>query len=159
MNINSLICPTKISNHASTEQSITKLRQPIAVALLLLGSLLAAPTATAEALPAGYVVSGGLTWTPNNILALPWGAANSHCADLSAAGSSDWRLPSDGELVVLTRGVGKESIKQAGWAMAFTWSSQLSGRGHATRTFKDGAAFSGSGSDSDGTPHLVTCVH
>ena len=52
---------------------------------------------TIPALPPGYVVQGGLTWTPNNGLNL-WADANSFCVNATFNGETGWRLPTVNEL-------------------------------------------------------------
>jgi len=56
----------------------------------------AVTTATAV-LPAGYVVQGGLTWTPAALLA-DWATANNYCTRTTINGQTGWRLPTLSEL-------------------------------------------------------------
>jgi hypothetical protein len=87
------------------------------------------PTAFAAGMPAGTVVSNGLTWTRNNSTVgssgkSNWSAANNTCQALTAGGYSNWRLPVNSELNALD----KSLLKSAGWAIDYTW-AQTPGNG------------------------------
>jgi len=108
-----------------------KLTLTVISGLLSLGSLLL-PSAFASGLPAGTVVSNGLTWTRNNsTVASPgksnWSDAKSACDKLTAGGYTDWRLPVNSELNALDKGV----LKSAGWTIDYNWSETPgNGDGH-----------------------------
>ena len=123
---------------------------------LLLSSLLL-PSAFAASLPAGAVVSNGLTWTRNNsTFASPgrtvWLAANNTCNALIAGGHNDWRLPVSSEFSALDKG----ALKSAGWTLDFTWSSTASDDVgyHYLVDLSNGNVLSSSGSLSS----YVSCV-
>ena len=99
---------------------------------------------TPASLPAGYVVQGGLTWTPNNIGAVTWGnvgtanwtTANEFCTNTSLNDQAGWRLPTKNELTSL---YSSGAINGQGWASARTWSSTSPGAGsHEGVGLKDG---------------------
>lgn len=75
-------------------------------------------------LPKGYVVQGGLTWTPNNLIApdiyVGWDAANNFCTTNKFNGQSGWRLPTLAELNKLYE---SGAIAGHGWALHRTWSA------------------------------------
>src|SRR5450830_1803164 len=72
--------------------------------------------------PAGYIVSGGLTWAPVTTTA-NWSTANSTCAALTVPGyTGAWRQPTSGELNTLYV-AGTSALTAAGWHLYATWSS------------------------------------
>ncbi len=95
---------------------------------LLLSSLLL-PSAFAADLPAGAVVSGGLTWTRNNSTVegkfANWRTASNTCASLNGWGSGKWRLPTRQELITLHT-ASEMALIRAGWTLDNTWSSETS---------------------------------
>ena len=127
---------------------------------LLLSSLLL-PSAFAASLPAGAVVSNGLTWTRNNsTFASPgrtvWLAANNTCNALIAGGHNDWRLPTNAELNALDKGL----LKSAGWTIDYNWSETpalgSSGNGyHYMKYLGDGGYLMQVGDNND---NYVSCV-
>ena len=127
---------------------------------LLLSSLLL-PSAFAASLPAGAVVSNGLTWTRNNsTFASPgrtvWLAANNTCNALIAGGHNDWRLPTNAELNALDKGL----LKSAGWTIDYNWSETpalgSSGNGyHYMKYPGDGGYLMQVGDNND---NYVSCV-
>lgn len=87
-------------------------------------------------LTAGYVVQGGLTWTPSNIgsavfggdfmsYGIPggytdWNTANTYCTTATINGLTGWRLPTQPELSALyTSG----AMNGQGWTFGSAWSS------------------------------------
>ena len=106
------------------------------------------------ALPAGYVVSGGLTWAPitRNVT---WDYAQSTCDNLSVPGiTGKWRLPNLGELSALFTAKGWPST---GWIRDITWSSDAYG------TLEHRTVDLGGGSvghyDNYGYQLAMSCVH
>ena len=99
-------------------------------------------TTTAASLPAGYVVQGGLTWTPNTIgsatfgsdfnnWGIPggyanWATASAFCAAGTFNGQTGWRLPTQTELSGL---YSSGAMNGQGWALNGTWSSTANGSG------------------------------
>ena len=114
------------------------------------------------ALPAGAVVSGGLTWTSNNsTIASPglasWTTASATCAALTAQGLSagSWRLPTQVELSALYN-AGTTALTAAGWTLDITWSATTADAGaHYVLDLAYGNVIS----ISDSYPYRVSCVH
>ncbi len=110
------------------------------------------------ALPAGAVLSGGLTWTRNNSTATgrsTWNNANSTCNNLIVGGADNWRLPTQAELYALyTAGTGP--LSTAGWTLNFTWSSDAGVTGFH---YGVGLGNGDVGSYSDSDYNYVSCVH
>ncbi len=77
------------------------------------------------ALPQGYIVQGGLTWTPNNLIVpdayITWDAAKNYCATGTFNGQKGWRLPTLGELYQ------SGALNGHGWALHRTWSATRNG--------------------------------
>ena len=103
----------------------------------------ATASVTGAPLPAGYVVQGGLTWTPNTIgsatfggdfnnWGIPggyanWATANAFCAAGTFNGQTGWRLPTQPELSSL---YSSGAMNGQGWALDLTWSSTADGSGY-----------------------------
>ena len=123
---------------------------------LLLSSLLL-QSAFADNLPAGYVVSGGLTWTSNNGMGL-FSDANGMCANKIESGADNWRLPTQQELSALYS-ASKSAFTTAGWSLQHTWTStggEKVGAGYHYEVY----LYSGtSGLATDKELMHVTCVH
>jgi len=127
--------------------------------------------AAAVTLPAGYVVSGGLTWTPDNSTASPgytdWTTANNTCAALTAQGlvAGSWRLPTRLELSALfTALVSPYSspaspLTTAGWGLTNTWSSDAGAtlNNHIRLNLSYGGG--GYGEQPDSKTYNVSCVN
>jgi hypothetical protein len=106
--------------------------------------VVSSPTASvaAASLPAGYVVQGGLTWTPNTIGSTTWGnvgvanwaTANAFCAAGTFNGQTGWRLPTKPELESL---YSSGAINGQGWALHYTWSSTAYGSGFHYSVYLD----------------------
>jgi hypothetical protein len=85
-------------------------------------------------LPAGAVVSGGLTWTRNNTTVSggesSWYAGYEACNNLTAQGFpvGSWRLPTKDELLALYE-AGNGALSSAGWTLSYTWSSSTNAVG------------------------------
>lgn len=126
-------------------------------ASVLLTSLLL-PSAFAADLPAGTVVSGGLTWTRNNstvasLGATNWNTAHSTC-DTLTAGGFNWRLPTKQELSALFA-ASRSALTAAGWTLGTTWSSTHDDAGnHYVVDLFSGIVNFGNGKGSYGS-----CVH
>ena len=139
------------------KKSTRKLTLSITAGLLLCSFLV--PTAFAAGMPAGTVVSNGLTWTRNNSTVgssgkSNWSAANNTCQALTAGGYSNWRLPVNSELNALD----KSLLKSAGWASDYTW-AQTPGNGdggyHYMKWLGNGGYLV---QVSDNANNYVTCV-
>lgn len=101
-------------------------------------SSVAAPTTvtvgadTPASLPAGYVVQGGLTWTPNTIGGnnlggkisgtANWTVADDFCRNGTFNDQTGWRLPTITELTSLYN---SGPINGEGWLLVRTWSSTV----------------------------------
>ena len=120
---------------------------------LLLSSLLL-QSAFADNLPAGYVVSGGLTWTSNNGMGL-FSDANGMCANKIESGADNWRLPTQQELSALYS-ASKSAFTTAGWTLNYTWSSTAYGAGSHYFVYLDDGLV---GWAVDSGNAYVTCVH
>ena len=113
------------------------------------------------ALPAGAVLSGGLTWTRNNSTVTSpgtsnWTTANSTCNNLIVGGADNWRLPTQAELYALYT-AGKGPLSTAGWTLDWTWSSTDGGAGnhYGVYLYNGGVSWL---DDNDGSTY-VSCVH
>ena len=141
------------------KETAKKLTLSITAGLLLSSLLL--PSAFAASLPAGTVVSNGLTWTRNNsTVASPgksnWSDAKSTCDKLTAGGYTDWRLPVNSELNALDKG----ALKSAGWTIDYNWSETpangSSGNGyHYMKSLSSGGYLV---QVSDRSDNYVSCV-
>ncbi len=92
---------------------------------------------TPASLPAGYVVQGGLTWTPNtigsNLLGgsltgsisgiANWTVADAFCRNGTFNDQTGWRLPTITELTSLYDS--RAIINVQGWELRRTWSSTV----------------------------------
>ena len=134
-----------------------KLRLSITAGLLLNTLLL--PSAFAEDLPTGAVVSGGLTWTRNNSTVASlgptnWNTAHSTCDTLTSGGFDNWRLPTKQELSALFA-ASRSALTAAGWTLGTTWSSTHDDAGnHYVVDLFSGIVNFGNGKGSYGS-----CVH
>lgn len=83
------------------------------------------------ALPAGYVVQGGLTWMPETSYATNWADANAYCANTAINGQTGWRLPTQQELIALHSAYPEypSVLSDQGWNLGVAWSSTPSGTG------------------------------
>jgi len=70
-----------------------------------------------------FVSQGGLTWMPVTFFK-SWANANSYCANTTINGQTGWRLPTKEELSAL---YASGAMKDHGWAIRNTWSSERSG--------------------------------
>ena len=114
-------------------------------------------TLTVNALPDGAVVSGGLTWTRNNSTApvrRNWNDANSTCNNLIVGGADNWRLPTQAELLYIA---GTGALRDAGWTLSGTWSSDVgvTGVSHVVVGLSNGFNVW----LADSTDAYVSCVH
>ena len=115
---------------------------------------------TTTGLPSGYLVQGGLTWTPNTIGGwdgrgcTQWDTANTYCTTSTINGQTNWRLPTRDELVSLSNS-GAASGAQ-GWVLnSPTWSSTPDGAGiHDFVDMQGSYGWSG-----DNGYGFVSCVH
>jgi hypothetical protein len=112
--------------------------------------------------PAGYIVSGGLTWAPVNTTA-NWSTASSTCAastDLGYAAGT-WRQPTSAELSALytassSGGVSPATWPPTGWMLLSTWSETTGGVGHLLVNLGGGGVVDWYGNS---YPGYVSCVH
>ena len=139
------------------KKSTKKLTLLISIGLLL--SSLFSQSAFAGGLPAGTVVSNGLTWTRNNsTVASPgksnWSVAKSTCDNLTAGGYTDWRLPVNSELNALDKSI----LKSAGWTIDYNWSETPGngGSGHYVKWLGAGGYLTTFHDDFDSV--YVSCV-
>lgn len=115
----------------------------------------------AATLPAGAVVSGGLTWTRNNTTVpggeSSWYTADNTCKELTAQGlrAGTWRLPTKAELLALYE-AGNNVLSAAGWTLSYTWSSTTNevGDHYYVGLFRDRV-----GPDNGSIRCYVSCVH
>ena len=106
------------------KKSTKKLTLLVIAGSFLLASM-ALPSAFAAELPAGTVISGGLTWTRNNntfARGTYWSTGKNSCDNLTTGGYADWRLPTKAELLALYA-ASKDTLTSAGWTLGSTWSS------------------------------------
>ena len=90
---------------------------------LLLNSLFLTSAFAAD-MPAGTVISGGLTWILASKTA-NWSNANSSsCGHSTAGGYTDWHLPTKSQLSTL-QATSKAQLTNAGWTLGNTWSSNV----------------------------------
>jgi hypothetical protein len=105
------------------------------VALVFMLTLCIAPISEsfAQALPAGYVSQGGLTWMPVSSTIYDYAGATALCAG-TINGQTGWRLPTLTELsgltgqpalgTIATGGLyGSGAMTGQGWTLSYTWSS------------------------------------
>lgn len=139
------------------KKTAKKLTLPITAGLLLCSLLL--PSAFAAGLPAGTIVSNGLTWTRNNSTVgssgkSNWSVAKSTCDNLNVGGYNDWHLPTNAELNALD----KSLLKSAGWTIDYNW-SVTPGNGDGGYHYMK---YMGNGGyliqTSDRNDHYVSCV-
>ncbi len=136
------------------------LPQPAILGLLLSAFLLS--SAFAAGLPAGAVVSGGLTWTRNNSTAVGNGSAEFSraelvCHNLTTEGYTDWRLPTKVELSALSAS-SKTALTSAGWTLGITWSATphpKKGNGYLSVVLNNGFV---TGTADPYSTHYVSCV-
>ena len=110
-------------------------------------------------LPAGYLISGGLTWAPINSSS-NLSTAQSTCATSTALGyaAGAWRQPSKDELVALYSLYPNNSatLSALGWTLFFTWSSTDYGGGNHYQIYLAGG---NEFPDNDANLYYVSCVH
>jgi len=111
-------------------------------------------------LPAGYVIQGGLTWTPNITTVggwygagrVDWNMANTYCTT-AINGLTGWRLPTQFELKSLYSS--GAAAGQPGWTLDYTWSSASVGAGfHYDVSLNIGIV----GTSNDASYSYVSCV-
>ena len=109
-------------------------------------------------LPAGYVVQGGLIWTPNSYFM--W-MSNALCASNIDLGLTGWRLPTQSELSALyTSG----ALNRQGWTLDWTWSATwstivYSGYFNIVNLRDGSVGADGGGGGLQAYPqHYITCV-
>ncbi|CAN1502194.1 Protein of unknown function DUF1566 [Methylophilaceae bacterium] len=139
------------------KKSTKRLTLSITVGLLL--SSLILPSAFAADMPAGTVVSGGLTWTRNNSTVASsgtanWNATHSTCNALSVGGIDNWRLPTKQELSALFA-ASRSVLTSAGWTLGTTWSSTRNDEGN----YYVVDLFSGIVNFGNGNGSYGSCVH
>jgi hypothetical protein len=113
-------------------------------------------------LPAGYIVSGGFTWTPNNytVSATPaygnWATANSTCNNLTALGLpvGSWSLPTLVQLQALYSAAYSKYIA-ASWRNDLTYTSTPVGDGNHYSVYLP----NGNSYPLDRSDIYVTCIH
>ncbi len=116
--------------------------------------VLSAATAavTAGNLPAGYVLQGGLLWTPATFTKV-WADANTYCTGSILNGTTGWRLPTVAELSAL---YASGAMNGQGWTLSYTWSSMPNGSGiHYYVGLDNGGVYS----SYDTNSYYVSCVH
>lgn len=111
-------------------------------------------------LPVGYVIQGGLTWTPNITTVggwygagrADWNMANTYC-NTTINGLTGWRLPTQFELKSLYSS--GAAAGQPGWTLDYTWSSASVGAGfHYDVSLNIGVV----GTSNDASYSYVSCV-
>ena len=105
---------------------------------------------TTANLPAGYVDYGNLIWQPLDSNLKGWTAADAQCTSSTALGYSDWRLPSEAELIDIAEN-NQSGMNAAGWVLGYTWSSEVP---YAAVNLLNGLIYS----FSDTYPLAVSCV-
>ena len=127
---------------------------PISSMAPLIGmAVLSNATSTVMALPAGYVIQGGLMWMPvSSTTYYNWTQASALCAG-TINGQTGWRLPTQTELSALyTSG----AMNGQGWTLSNTWSSAPIGSGsHYGVYLNNGIVYL----NSDTGNGYVSCVH
>ena len=107
-------------------------------------------------LPAGSIVSGGLTWAKPAALPRPWVITVSYCSSATIAGKTGWRLPGASELTALYAAQGSANMAAAGWPTDWIWSSTPYSSGYQVVRMSDGL---GSWAPAvDGNRYYVACV-
>ncbi len=104
--------------------------------------------------PSGYVVQGGLTWSPNHLATLNWAGADAFCAG-TINGQTGWRLPTITELNALSN---SGAITGQGWSMTQTWSSTETGAPYLTHHQIVHLDVNMEVTSSNSNPWSVTCV-
>jgi hypothetical protein len=109
-------------------------------------------TYTAAGGGGGYVVQGGLTWTPATIDTDLWPSANSYCTGTTINGQTGWRLPTVNELVSLAN----SGALDVGW---YVWSSTPYPTGGYYVVFLDPTRLFNGTTDVGQGFNYVSCVH
>lgn len=103
-------------------------------------------------LPAGSLVSGGLTWVRPTVAKRPWSNTESYCASASIGGLKGWRLPTLAEFSSMA-GAQSANLADLGWAADWYWTGTA---GYSVIRLPDGLAGNGNGQDL--TRYNVACV-
>lgn len=103
-------------------------------------------------LPAGSLVSGGLTWVRGPAIKRPWNNAENACSNATIAGLTGWRLPTLSEFSAMYSAQ-SANLADAGWAADWYWTGTASYR---VIRLSDGLAGTGDGQDL--TRYYLACV-
>jgi len=115
------------------------------------------------ALPAGYVVQGGLTWMPATFI-VPvtfgstfWANANAYCTNTTINGQTGWRLPTKDELLSLANSGALNAVTSQ-WTWFYVWSSTPSPTGGYYVVYLDPTRIFNGTVDVGTDGNYVTCV-